>query len=114
MSDNNFMQEARNAVIRALKDGTWREISWMAEAVRAGAFNLMQQEAQQTAGDTEARVTAEEEGPGWPEWATWRVQLPGSTPSVVYFTRKPQYAELKAFAAAAGVAVDACRAEERV
>ena len=114
----DFQQHAQDAILKALRDGTWPELPWLAQLVQEHGLAVLLQNAAPdakttTAGAVEANVAGEEEGPGWPEWATWRVQLPGSTPSVVYFSRKPQYAELKAFAGAAGVAPDACMAEER-
>ncbi|AEY69637.1 hypothetical protein PEp14_00048 [Erwinia phage PEp14] len=117
----DFQKQAQEAIQKALRDGTWQNISWLASAVEehglpAVLSNLPDGDKKTTAGGastSEASVTTEEEGPGWPEWATWRVQLPGLTPSVVYFERKPQTAVIKAFAGAAGVAPDVCRVEER-
>lgn len=120
----DFQKEAQEAVMHALRNGGWKDIPWLASAVQVHGLDALLREITDsdkttTAGDAEkptgeADVVPEEEGPGWPDWATWRVQLPGTTPSVVYFSRKPHGAELRAFAGAAGVPLENCRAEERM
>ncbi|UZV40784.1 hypothetical protein 12Stean4476_00022 [Erwinia phage Stean] len=119
----DFHSQAQDAILTALRNGTWSDIPWLATAVEThGLPALLSESANSdkttTAGGdapiSEASVVPEEEGPGWPDWATWRVQLPGTTPSVVYFSRKPHGAELRAFAGAAGVPLENCRAEERM
>lgn len=53
---------------------------------------------------------------GWIDesWAAWRLVLrTGANPAIIYFTRKPTYAECKAFARAASVPVGDAIIEER-
>lgn len=116
----DFQELAKEAIGRALSDGTWKDLPWLADAVKEHGLPALLQNCTGDAksatlsSGTEANVAAEEEGPGWPEWANWRLQLPGSIPSVVYFHRRPQYAELKAFAGVAGIAPNDCTVEERI
>lgn len=52
----------------------------------------------------------------WPHWANWRLVLlqHGEDAKVVYFTRKPSYAEKKAFCAIAGISPEDLEVEERL
>lgn len=51
----------------------------------------------------------------WPHWANWRLVLgEGEETQVIFFRRKPTYAEKKAFCAAAGVSPERVEAEERL
>lgn len=51
----------------------------------------------------------------WPHWANWRLILSeGDEASAVYFTRKPTYAEKKAFCAIAGISPEKVEAEEKL
>lgn len=52
----------------------------------------------------------------WPHWANWRLVLlqHGEDAKVVYFTRKPSYAEKKAFCAIAGISPEELEVEERL
>ncbi|AXF51474.1 hypothetical protein PQA73_gp46 [Erwinia phage Pavtok] len=115
----DFQKQAQEAIMKALRDGSWHDIPWLASSVREHGMDTLLRETAESDKTTtpapEADVSAEEEGPGWPEWAAWRLILP-SVPNttVVFFSRRPAKRELTAFAAAAGVAVDTCRVEERV
>ena len=64
----------------------------------------------------EAETTSEKtELVEWPHWANWRLILAeGDEASAVYFTRKPTYAEKKAFCAIAGISPEKAEAEERL
>lgn len=59
----------------------------------------------------------EGDGPGWPEWARWRIILTGGEqgqiPPVVYFSREPTYSEIKAFAAAGRIPAVSVQVQER-
>ena len=64
----------------------------------------------------EVQATSEPEKNEWPHWANWRLVLNDSdeNAAVIYFTRKPTYAEKKAFCAIAGVIPDSVESEERI
>lgn len=115
-------EKAAEALEKALANGEWLNSPFSLEISKIGLEALKRRdelEASAVNGNgPEARQTdgGDIDENGWlnESWAAWRLVLrTGENPSVIYFSRKPTYAECKAFARAALVPVAEAVIEER-
>lgn len=114
-------EKAANALEKALENGDWLKSDFARDVFSMGLGAMQRREDLAAAAEndnnepTRADVT-DMDDQGWINdgWAAWRLVLrSGENPSVVFFSRKPTYAERKAFAAAAKVPVSEVIEEAR-
>lgn len=92
------------ALQHAIKHGYWHQTPAAKQIADRGLASIDQEESTST------------ELVEWPHWANWRLVLGegDECATAVYFTRKPTYAEKKAFCALAGISPEKVEAEERL
>ena len=113
-------QSAADAVQNMITKGNWNDNPVLAKRIAELGISAIEKrdewEAKQDSQPSSQAAEGEIDEQGWisEPWAAWRVTLTtGDNPSVVYFSRKPTYAECKAFARAAGIPADQAIATER-
>lgn len=105
------------AIQHAIKEGYWHQTPAAESIAKRGIKAIEEKDAKEAAA---AEALAEEarraaELVEWPHWGNYRLVLgEGDNTQVVYFRRKPTYAEKKAFCAAAGVSPESVDTEERL
>lgn len=114
-------EKAADALEKALSNGDWLQSPLCLEISKLGLEALKRRdqlvaEAENDNAEPTRADATDMDDQGWISdgWAAWRLVLrSGENPSVVFFSRKPTYAERKAFAAAAKVPVVDVIEEER-
>lgn len=117
-----LQERAANVVDKVLQDGTWIDNQYLANHVAEMGLSALKRRSELEAaqandnGPEATKTDGDIDENGWlsESWAAWRLVLrTGDNPAVIYFSRKPTYAESKAFAKAAAVPFADAVIEER-